>query len=182
MPRQPRTDIKDIVYHVVNRANARLQIFNEESDYCLFENTLDEGIHKFQMRVLAYSIMPNHIHLALYPNVDGQITKFMHWVTMTFTQRYHARHRTVGTGHLFQGRYKSFPFSDNSQCFQLILYIERNALRAGLVERAELWRWSSLWIRTKASKKQKVLLSDIPFEVPGNYLAIVNDNYKEILK
>ena len=71
MPRQPRNAIGGYVYHVLNRANARVQIFDDDKDYQLFENVLEETVKKFNMRLLAYSIMPNHWHLVLYPHQDS---------------------------------------------------------------------------------------------------------------
>src|SRR5256885_16689856 len=70
------------------------------------------------------------------------------WLAVTHTQRWHAFHETSGTGHLYQGRFKSFPVESDDEHFLCVSrYIERNALRANLVPRAEDWRWSSLWRR-----------------------------------
>ena len=119
--------------------------------------------------------MPNHIHIVPFPSMDKQLSKFMHWLTMTFTQRYHKHHQTVGTGHLFQGRFKSFLVQNDRYLLTLLLYVERNALKAGLVNKAEEWRWSSLWIREKGSDREKEILSAWPIEVPENYLSLVNN-------
>ncbi|HED37732.1 MAG TPA: hypothetical protein ENI76_05750, partial [Ignavibacteria bacterium] len=108
MPRIPRVDVGGEIYHVINRANARLPIFFQKEDYCLFEEILKKAKDKYGMRILAYCLMPNHFHLVLYPCKDGDLQKFMQWVTLTHTQCWHAKNRTVGTGHLYQGRYKSF--------------------------------------------------------------------------
>ncbi len=98
----------DIVYHVINRANARMQIFDEDKDYMLFEKVLEEAKEKFDMRILSYCIMPNHWHLALYPKTDGSLQLFMRWLSMTQTGRWHSQHKSIGSGHLYQERYKSF--------------------------------------------------------------------------
>ena len=175
MPRINRIDVGDVIYHVINRANARLQIFHKDEDYKLFEKVLEEAKEKFGMRVLAYQVMPNHWHLVLYPKHDGDLQKFMGWLSMTHTQRWHSQHRSIGSGHLYQGRYKSFPIQTNSYLLQLFRYVERNALRARLVKKAEDWRWSSLNRREKGSIEQKKLLSKWPIDMPGDYIKLVNE-------
>ena len=85
MARQPRIDLGGYVYHVINRASGRVPIFNTEKDYRLFEEVLLEAKQKHNMRILAYCIMPNHFHLALYPENDGEIQKFMGWLTNPYS-------------------------------------------------------------------------------------------------
>src|SRR3989344_251251 len=71
MPRSARVDIGGEIYHVINRANGRLQIFNTDEDYKLFEQLLLETKEIFDMRMLAYELMPTHFHLLLYPKNDS---------------------------------------------------------------------------------------------------------------
>ncbi|MFA4975858.1 MAG: transposase [Candidatus Paceibacterota bacterium] len=175
MPRINRIDVGDVIYHVINRANARMQIFNKDEDYILFEKVIEEAKEKFDMRILSYEMMPNHWHLILYPKKDGDLQKFMGWVSMTHTQRWHSRHKTIGSGHLYQGRYKSFPIETNRYLLQLFRYVERNALRAKLVKKAEDWKWSSLYRREKGNINQKKLLSKWPIDMPNNYIKLVNE-------
>ncbi len=179
MPRTERVDIGDTVYHVINRANARVQIFDTDQDYIAFEKVLAEAMKRESMRILAYIIMPNHWHLVLYPRQDGDLSRFMRWLTMTHTQRWHATRKTTGSGHLYQGRYKSFICQTDEYFLQLVRYVERNALRANLVKRAEEWRWSSIWRREKGTHEQKTILSTWPIEVPENYLSLVNSAQSE---
>lgn len=174
MPRPKRPDIANIIYHVINRANARAAIFSNENDYWAFSKILVEAKKKFPMEILAFCIMPNHWHLVLRPLENGGLAKFMAWLTLTHTQRFHAVHNTVGNGHLYQGRYKSFPVQTEQYFIQLTRYVERNPLRAGLVGRAEDWKWSSLWIRERGSPKDKLLLSPWPIIPEHNYLDSVN--------
>ena len=96
--------------------------------------------------------MPNHFHLVVRPSGDGDLSRFMRWLTMTHTQRWHAHHHSAGSGHLYQGRFKSFPVQSDEHFYTVCRYVERNALRAGLVERAEQWRWGSLRPRSRAEK------------------------------
>ena len=99
MGRVLRTDIGNYVYHVLNRANARVRIFDNDKDYQLFKEILVEAKEKCNMRLLAYCIMPNHWHLVVNPKKDGDLSKFMNWLTLTHTQRWHVSKKTTGQGH-----------------------------------------------------------------------------------
>ena len=178
-----------MVCHVLNRANARLPLFECPADYELFEQTLEQAHQRVAMRTLAYCVMPNHWHLVLWPRADGDLAEFMRWLTVSHTQRWHAAHRTAGTGHVYQGRYKMFPvqarrvslagrrqgvLDKGSSIWAVLRYVERNALRAGLAARAEQWRWGSLWRRTQGDADQCALLSDPPSVWPTNWVKWVN--------
>ena len=107
------------------------------------------------MRLLAYCVMPNHgstelaevWHLVLWPRADGEVSRFMRLLTVTHAARWHAARRSAGAGHVYQGRFKSFPVQRDEHYLVLCRYVERNALRARLVKRAGDWRWCSLWRR-----------------------------------
>lgn len=174
MPRLPRVDIGNECYHIINRANARLPIFFREGDYTLFESILAEAKNKYDMRILAYCLMPNHFHLVLYSRKDSDLQKFMQWVTLTHTQRWHVQHNTVGTGHLYQGRYKSFLIQGDNHLLSVILYVERNPVRAKLLRKAENWNFSSLSRRLSEDKSKKDLLAEWPISEPDDYLSFVN--------
>jgi len=178
-----------MVCHVLNRANARLPLFGCPADYELFERTLAEAHQRVAMRTLAYCVMPNHWHLVLWPRADDDLPEFMRWLTVAHTQRWHAAHRTAGTGHVYQGRYKMFPvqarritaaerrqgvLDKGSSLWTVLRYVERNALRAGLVARAEQWRWGSLWRRSQGPPEHRAMLSDPPDPWPDNWLEWVN--------
>jgi putative transposase len=162
------------VYHALNRANARQLIFQRDEDYQAFERILAEVQERVGMRILAYCLMPNHWHLVLWPRREGELSAFMRLLTLTHTQRWHAHRRTAGSGHLYQGRFKSFIVQDDSYLLAVCRYVERNALRAGLVERAEDWRWGSLWRYKYGDLEAKSLLCDWPVERPRNWLQRVN--------
>lgn len=179
MPRANRVDVANQIYHVLNRANARVQIFDNEEDYQMFEQILKEAKEKFDMRILAYSIMPNHWHLVLYPKNDGDLQLFMSWLSNTHTKRWHALKNTVGQGHLYQGRYKSFICQDNSHFLTLVRYVERNPKKANLVEKAEDWKWGSVWRREKGTEEKKKLLSEWPASRPKDYLKYLNEPQSE---
>src|SRR5207244_11561664 len=113
-------------------------------------------------RLLSYCLMPNHWHLMLWPREDDELTAFVRWLTHTHTMRWHAHYHTAGTGHLYQGRFKSFPVQTDEHFLTVCRYVERNALRARLVPRAEDWRWSCLWRRKHGDDKALALLSAWP--------------------
>ena len=75
----------------------------------------------------------------------------MRWLTVTHAKRWHTHYHSSGSGALYQGRFKSFPIQEDGHFLTVCRYVERNALRANLVERAEEWRWCSLWHRVQGS-------------------------------
>jgi putative transposase len=174
MPRHPRYAPGGLVYHALNRAVARLPLFQKDADYDAFERVLGEAFAEHPTRILAYCVMPNHWHFVLWPEKDGELTAFLRWLTHTHTQRWHAHYHTAGTGHLYQGRFKSFPVEEDDHLLTACRYVERNPLRAGLVRRAEDWRWSSLGHRHAADGKAERFLHPWPVPVPGNWVEWVN--------
>jgi len=174
MPRQARACPGGHVYHIINRSNARKAIFEHEGDYLAFEQVLLEAHRNTSMRPLAYCIMPNHWHLVLWPREDSDMVKFMRWMTTTHAKRWHTVHETTGTGHLFQGRFKSFPVKTDNHFLTVCRYVEQNALRASFVTQAENWRWSSLWNRNTGTGIILDLLAEWPVRRPSNWLELVN--------
>jgi REP-associated tyrosine transposase len=163
-----------LIYHVLNRANGRLPIFEKDEDYRAFERVLVEVCDHIRMRLLAYCLMPNHWHLVLWPRVDGDLSTFMRLLTLTHTQRWHAHRRSTGSGHLYQGRFKAFLVQSDPHLLTVCRYVERNALRAKLVKRAENWRWGSLWRHAYGDAKVRALLSDWPIPRPRNWVSRAN--------
>lgn len=174
MGRAHRAAQGGFAYHVLNRANARLTIFDKPEDFKAFEGILAEARERFEMRICAYSVLSNHWHLVLWPKNDGDLSKFTGWLTLTHTQRWHAHRATTGTGHLYQGRFKSFPVQEDEHFLTVCRYVERNALRAKMVKQAEQWQWSSLWRWKFGNRDQQNLLSDWPVARPRQWLAHVN--------
>jgi putative transposase len=145
MPRALRSDFSGQIYHALNRGNARNNIFFKDSDFEAFERVIKLGLEKYPVDLIAYQWMSNHWHMVLSPQKDKAMSAFLGWVTMTHTQRYHAHNKTTGYGHVYQGRYKSFPVQDDEHFHTVCRYVERNALTAGIVDCAEDYRWGSLW-------------------------------------
>jgi putative transposase len=176
MPRRARSIVGGLAYHVLNRANGRLRLFRKEADFAAFEQTLAEAHQRVGLRILGYVVMLNHWHFVVWPESgeDRQVSEFFRWLTVTHTQRWHAHHGTSGLGHLYQGRFKSFPVQSDEHLMTVLRYVERNPLRARLVKRAEAWRWGSLWRRTAGDDEARGLLSDGPIKLPKNWTTYVN--------
>jgi putative transposase len=174
MPRPRRAAEGGLIYHVLNRANVGLTIFESDDDYAAFERVVVEAVTRFELRLLAYCLMPNHFHLLVWPREDGELSKFMRWISLTHTQRWHAFHRSAGTGHLYQGRFKSFPVQSDEHFLTVCRYVERNALRANLVERAQDWKWCSLSPRRAKEDAERPALTPWPIDRPRDWTARVN--------
>lgn len=179
MPRPLRTIEGNTVYHVLNRANARMQVFEKNKDYLAFEKILIEAKEKYPMRILAYCLMPNHWHFVLYPQNSKDLALFMRWLTLTHTQRWLVHRNMVGYGHVYQGRYKSFPVQKDEHFLQVCKYVEANALRVKLVSKAENWRWGSAWIRKYGNQEQKRLLSKWPVPMTSDYASWLNQRGRD---
>ncbi|MCC9599398.1 transposase [Stieleria sp. JC731] len=179
MPRAPRADEAGGLYHVLNRGNLRAEIFHKDEDYAAFERILGEALEIHQVELFAYQLMPNHYHLVIRPLVDGEMSRFMSWVGGTHTMRYHSHYHTGGTGHVYQQRYKSFPIQDDVHFHVVCRYVERNALRAGLVDSAELWRRGSLWRWHNKQDSEPKLLSPWPLARPPKWVTRVNQALSE---
>ncbi len=162
------------MFHCLNRAVARLTIFEKDADYAAFEQVLEAAHARIPLRILAYTLMPNHWHLVVWPQADTEVTEFLQWLTVTHTMRWHAHYQTSGTGHLYQGRFKSFPVQSDQHLLTVLRYVERNPVRAGLAKRVENWRWGSAWRRNQAGGDANALLSAWPIERPRNWLDYVN--------
>jgi len=176
MGRPPRITPGDRAYHVLNRANSRQTIFQKPADYQAFEKVMAEAQKRVPMRILAYSVMPNHWHMVLWPRRDDQLSRFVGWLTLTHTQRWHTHYHNVGSGHLYQGRFVSFVIQEDDHLLQVCRYVERNPLRAKLARRAEDWRWGSLWRRRFGSVETLELISNLPVERPANWVDWANES------
>jgi putative transposase len=118
--------------------------------------------------------MPNHFHLVVWPGEDGDLSRFMQWLTMTHSQRWHAHRHDVGRGRIYQSRFKSFPVQGDGHFLKVCRYVERNPLRAGLVRRAEDWPWGSLPWQTGRRDEAEELLDAWPLARPADWLSRVN--------
>jgi putative transposase len=167
MPRRLRCDDAGYIFHVLNRAVGKTNIFEKESDYAAFEKVLADASQKVPMRLISYVLMPNHWHFVAWPESDGDLSQWMQWLTGTHVRRMHAHRKSAGSGPVYQGRFKSFPVQDDEHFFTVCRYVERNPLRAGLVKRPEEWRWSSMWHRRNRTGVPWLVDGPLPF--PENW-------------
>jgi putative transposase len=173
MPRRARAIEAKIVYHVLNRGNGRMRLFHKDQDYAGFEKVLAQGLERHPVDLLSYCLMPNHWHLVLRPRTDAALSRLMSWVGVTHVRRHHEQYHHGAGGHLYQGRFKSFPVQDDLHLLVLCRYVEANALRARLTRSAERWPWCSLYARLHSGKE--VALCDWPVQRPRRWAAIVNE-------
>ncbi len=173
MARTARAARAGICTHVINRGNARARVFHGEADYREFLKLMEVAGARLPMRVLAYSLMPNHFHLVLWPREDGDLSRWMQWLMTAHVRRHHRRHGT--DGHLWQGRFKAFPIQRDGHLLSVLRYVERNPQRAGLVERAEDWPWSSLGAGRAADWGLAPPLHPGPVPRPANWRAWINE-------
>ena len=175
MPRTARITPGGMVFHVLNRGVGRMRLFKKDRDYEAFEEIVAKTFSSCPMRICAYCLMPNHWHFVLWPERDGDLAAFMQKLTITHVRNWQEHRRRVGMGHVYQGRYKSFPIETDEYFYHVARYVERNALRANLVESADQWRWSSLWRREHGTAEDRRLLGDWPLPRSRRWLEFVNE-------
>ena len=167
MPRAARKAPGGQVYHVLNRSVGKMHLFGKDADFEAFQRVMIEAHQRHSIRILSYCVLSNHWHFAVWPDADGQVTAFFRWLAHTYAMRWRVAHRTVGCGHLDQGRFKSFPVQSDEHLLTVLRYIERNAVGAGLVARAKHWRWrletATGW---KQGRSYFLILAASPFLLP----------------
>jgi putative transposase len=141
MPRTARASVGGLCYHVINRGNGRATVFHDAEAYADFLALIDRAAARLPMRVLAFCLMPNHVHLVLWPRRDGDLSRWMQWLLTAHVRRHHRRRGT--DGHVWQGRFKAFPIQQDAHLLTVMRYVERNPVRAKLAPRAADWPWSS---------------------------------------
>lgn len=144
MPRQARIGLPEHVYHVTNRGNNRDRIFHEGEDFRKYFEILHRYKSKEDFRLYHWVLMSNHVHLLLEIPEQGSLAKAMHGINLAYTVWFNRKYKRVG--HLWQGRFKSFPVENDRYLLACGRYIERNPLRAGLVEDAGEYPWSSFLV------------------------------------
>lgn len=174
MPRTKRICPAGEVFHVLNRSVARLTLFEKPEDYTAFMCVVDETWQKIPLPILAMCVMPNHWHFVVRPTTDTQLTEFFQRLTVTHTMRWHAHYETGGTGHLYQGRFKSFPIQSDEHLLTVMRYVERNPLRANLVAKAEDWEYGSAWARQQKRHTPEWLEKPTDPALPRQWRSLVN--------
>lgn len=170
MPRPPRHIFAGECYHVLNRANRKATVFHDSSDYSAFVRLMAKAQEQIELALFAVCLMPNHVHLVIRPPGKNDIGRWMQWLFTTHARHYHEKHGT--SGHVWQGRYKHCHVQDDHYLLTVLRYVERNALRAKLVSRAEDWRWGSLYLRSQNSPQLRLTAPPLP--LPSWWREFVN--------
>ena len=151
-------------------------IFHKDDDYDAFERILVDALDRSpKLELFSYCLMPNHWHLVVRPTKHGEMSRFAQWLSLTHTQRYNAHYDTTGQGHLYQGRYKSFPVQDDEHFLSVCRYVERNAFTAELCESPDDWKYGSLYRWRHGTPKEKSLLSKWPISRRPNWVRWVSE-------
>jgi len=175
MPRIHRYLADGYFYHVINRGNGKQKIFHKDQDFAVFIQIMKEAKKHFSIDICAYCLIPNHFHMVLMPNQPDHLSMWMHWLMSTHANRYRQHYKT--TGHLWQGRFKSFIIQNDEHLITVLRYVEANPLRAGLVFSAKDWLWSSL--RERIDERTETIISDLPFELSSDWIKFVDEPLTE---
>ena len=170
MGRTARASQGGFVYHVLNRGNGRTDVFHNDDDYAAFVTLMQEAHEKVPIRLVGYCLMTNHFHLVLWPHGDGDLSRWMQWLMTAHVRRYHLHYK--GSGHVWQGRFKAFPIQDDEHYLTVLRYVERNPLRANLVQQSQDWDWSSLNPTQRSGPIG--MLSEGPVAKPAEWTRFVN--------
>jgi putative transposase len=141
MARPIRIEFAGAIYHVMARGNDKRVTFRDDHDFRTFQGCMAEVAHRFDLDILGYCLMTNHVHLLIRTPVGG-LSNAMKWLFGVYTMKFNHRHKRVG--HLFQGRYKALLVDKDSYLLEVSRYIHLNPCRAGIVEHPEEYPWSSM--------------------------------------
>jgi len=158
MSRPLRIEYRGAWYHVMNRGRRAENIFSAREDYEGFLDLLKESSEMWNVRIAAYCLMSNHYHL-LIQTPDGNLSRFMRHVNGVYTQRFNWLHGCDGP--LFRGRFKSILVDKDAYLLQLVRYIHRNPLEAGMVDKLDTYEWSSHKGYISRAKKWDWLSKDL---------------------
>ncbi len=173
MPYRRGRGTAGVPFHVLNRGACRQVLFEDPFDYRAFVASTAWAMHRIPVKLLAYCLMPNHFHLVIQPVEDGQLSRFMKCLEGTHSKRWHLHRDSTGNGAVYQGRFKAFPIQSDRHFYAVCRYVERNALRAGLVDRAEDWPWGSLAV--SCERVHGLALSEWPLVRPSDWVQRVNE-------
>ena len=170
MPRIARALADNCLYHIINRGNGRQQVFHKDGDYRAFIDLMLHAREKHPIRIYAWCLMPNHFHLLVQPEQADQLNKYMQWLMTSHVRRYHSHYKS--SGHVWQGRYKSFIVQNDDYLLTVTRYIEANPVRSGLSATAVQWPWSSHKSRSDATENNHP--DALPFPLPEDWEAYVD--------
>jgi putative transposase len=159
MARIARIFIENACYHIITRGNQKQAVFRGETDFRIYLNILGKAKTKNSIKLYAYCLMPNHVHLLIEPATVKDMSAFMHWLNRGYAAQFNNRHGTVG--HIWQGRFVSKPIIKGSYLINCVTYIEANPVRASFTNDLAGYPWTSYAERCLLSKKS--LLDEMLF-------------------
>jgi putative transposase len=162
MSRPLRIAYPNAWYHVMNRGRRSESIFSDNQDYEYFIDLLIETSALWNVHIAAYCLMENHYHILLQ-TPEANISRCMRHLNSIYTQKFNRRHGYDGP--LFRGRYKSILVSDDDYLLQLVRYIHKNPVKAGIVENIQEYPWSSYRGYLSFAKNWNWLFKDHIFEM-----------------
>lgn len=175
MPRIARGLADGLIYHMLNRGNGRQKVFHKKQDYEAFIDLMKKAKNKFPLKIFAYCLMPNHFHIVLQLTQKEMLSKWMQWLMTSHVRRYHRHYGS--SGHVWQGRFKSFVIQNDVHLLMVLRYVEGNPQRAGLVNLAKDWLWSSH--RERIAGGFNKCIDEIPLQMPDDWERYVDEPFIE---
>lgn len=178
MARKPRIIADESFHHIVQRGNNRKAVFELNSDYSHFKSLIRKYLKMYQCQIFHYCLMPNHVHLIIHVIKGSDMPKFLQGINLSYTLYYKRKYKF--TGSLWQGRYKSFLIDKDEYLLECARYIERNSLRAKLVDDISKYPYSSYNYYAKG-RKDDIITTNIVYSNLGDSAQQRQQNYIEYL-
>lgn len=157
MPRIARGLAGGEIYHIINRGNRRQTVFHNAQDYEKFVELMEDAKKIADVKLYSFVLMPNHFHFVVEPNEAEDLSRYMQWLLTSYVRYYNKTYKT--SGHLWQGRYKSFIVQRDNYLLNLLNYVEENPQRANLKQ----WKYVS------TNSEINHFVDALPVELPENW-------------
>lgn len=141
MPRTARLVLPEYPHHIIHRGNNRERVFRSDKDHKVYLNLIGKFAKKWSCEVLAFCLMPNHVHLLLIPKQKDSLAKMMQGLALTYTQFFNKKYKR--TGRIWESRFHSSIVDRDAYLWSVLRYIETNPVRAGLTTKLQRYKWSS---------------------------------------
>ena len=172
MPRIARLVVTGIPHHITQRGNYRQVVFSGKEDYRRYIEWLKEYHSKYSLSILAFCLMPNHIHVIVIPHKEDSLAKTFNTCHMRYSQYFNKKQKA--RGHLWQGRFYSCPL-DEGHLYEAVRYVENNPVRAKLAKDARGWEFSSARHHLGCEKSMLPLADIKGYVDTGNWNAYLKE-------
>jgi putative transposase len=160
MPRVARCLVDGAIYHILNRGNAKQEIYFDDQDYSHFLESTIQSKRQYNITVYAYCLMPNHYHFIVQAEVSSHIGQWIQLIMNKYNAYFRKKYKSIG--HIWQNRFKNFIIQNEDHLTVVMRYVERNPVEAGLTMSSFAWRWSSHQERHLNSKLSLCDQKNIP--------------------